>query len=122
MSHPKKLSPEVSGALRTFSFWVANGSIGNPILEGIDYRQTMIEEPSMLEIAYAIFVNVLELDMAGAPVNAKYAERRAAQYIRQYHEPSYVVVPPFEDWEQELHAPPPRIDPKPWPAGASPGA
>ena len=72
----------------------------------------------MLEIAYAIFANVLEFDESGAPVNAKYAEYRAAQYIRQYHDSSYQVSPPFEAWEQELYAPPPRNDPKPWPPEA----
>jgi hypothetical protein len=119
MSHPKKLSPEFSGALRTFSFWVANGTVGMSLLQDIDYRQTMIEEPSMLEIAYAIFANVLEFDESGAPINAKYAEYRAAQYIRQYCDPSYRALPAFEAWEQELHDPPPRHDPKPWPPGAA---
>ena len=87
-------------------------------MDDIDYRKTMIEEPGMLEIAFAIFGNVLEFDELGFPVNAKYAEHRAAQYSRQYHEPSFNVSPPFEDWEQELHDPPPRKDPKPWPTGA----
>ena len=119
MSHPKKLSPEFSGALRTFSYWVASGSLGSPLLDGIDYRETMIEEPSMLEIAYAIFANVLEFNESGFPINAKYAEHRAAQYIRHYHDPSFKVSPPFEAWEQELHEPPPRNDPKPWPPGAA---
>lgn len=119
MSHLKKLNPEFSGALRSFSFWIANGSVGFPLLQDIDYRQTMIEEPSMLETAYAIFANVLELDESGAPVNAKYAEFRAAQYIRQYCDSSYKVSPPFEAWEQELNDPPPRKDPKPWPRGAA---
>ncbi|WP_075286666.1 DUF7677 family protein [Xanthomonas campestris] len=119
MSHHKKLSPEFSGAIRAFSFWVASGSVGSSLLHDIDYRQAMIEEPSMLEIAYVIFANVLEFDESGCPVNAKYAEHRAAQYIRQHHDPSYKVSPPFEAWEQELHGPPLRNDPKPWPPGAA---
>lgn len=36
--YPKKLSPEFSSALRTFSFWVTNGSVALPLLEGVDYR------------------------------------------------------------------------------------
>jgi hypothetical protein len=32
MRYPKTLSPEFSGALRTFSFWIANGSVGYPLL------------------------------------------------------------------------------------------
>ncbi|OGT88714.1 MAG: hypothetical protein A2286_07315 [Gammaproteobacteria bacterium RIFOXYA12_FULL_61_12] len=115
MKNPSKLSHSFSGALRTFSYWVATGSVGHPLLEGIEYRQTMLEEPSLMEMAYAIFANVIEFDEQGEPINAKYAERRAAQYIRSYCDPEYVVTPPFEAWEQELYGPPPRKDPKPWP-------
>lgn len=115
MKYPPRLSRSFSGALRTFSFWIANGTVGLPLLEGVDYRQVMVEEPSLLEQAYAIFANVIELDEDGEPLNAKYAEHRAAQYIRSYCDPGYVVHPPFEAWEQELHGPPPREDPKPWP-------
>src|SRR5262245_31287097 len=102
MEHPPKLSPAFSGALRTFSYWVATGSVGLPLLEGIEYRQTMLEEPSLMEMTYAIFANLLEFDTQGEPLNAKWAEHRAAQYIRSYCDPSYTVDPPFEAWEQEL--------------------
>ncbi len=119
MRYPKKLSPEFSGALRTFSFWVANGTLGHPLLEGIDYRACMVEEPGMLEAAYAIFANVLELDEQGVPVNAKYAEYRAAQHVRQYCDPHYQARPRFEEWEVELFGPPDRNDAKPWPPGVA---
>ena len=115
MEHPPKLSKEFSGALRTFAFWVANGTIGLPLLEGIEYRQTMIEEPSMLEQAFAIFANVIEFNENGEPINAKFAEYRAAQFIRNYCDSSYVVEPDFECWEMELYAPPDCEDIKPWP-------
>ncbi|KYF51065.1 hypothetical protein BE08_22745 [Sorangium cellulosum] len=121
MKYPPRLSPSFSGALRTFSFWIANGTVGLPLLEGVDYREVMIEEPSLLEQAYAIFANVMEFNEEGDPLNAKYAEHRAAQYIRSYCDPEYVVSPPFEAWEQELHEPPPRQDPKPWPTRPSRG-
>ena len=117
MSHPKKLSNEFSGTLRTFGFWVANGSLGNPLLEGIPYWNALRESPSLLEEAFAIFANVLEFDESGVPVNAKYAEFRAAQTIRRWCDPDYEVVPPFEDWETALYWPPAGIDRKPWPAG-----
>jgi len=32
-----------------------------------------------------------------------YAEKRAAQYIRQYCDKSYSVDKPFEDWEVALY-------------------
>jgi hypothetical protein len=97
-----KLSPSTSHAIRQFSFWIANGTVGHPMLDHVDYR-AIFEEPSALEQAYAIFVNVLELDADGLVINAKNAERRAAQFIRSYVDAVYVVEPPFEDWEVALH-------------------
>lgn len=109
---PRRLSHSFSGALRTFSFWIANGTVGHPLLEEIDYGDLLTNEPSALEATYAIFANVIELDDAGNVLNAKYAERRAAQWLRSYCDPNYEVQPPFEDWEVCLHDPPPREDPK----------
>ncbi|ESQ76483.1 hypothetical protein [Asticcacaulis sp. YBE204] len=96
-----KLSPQFSSVLRTFAFWVANRSVGYPLLEGIDYS-CIFEEPSALEQVFAIFANVIELDEQGNVLNAKWAEQRAAQYIRQYVTRD-VPDPPFEFWEVELH-------------------
>ncbi|NRF93808.1 hypothetical protein HQN89_22990 [Paenibacillus frigoriresistens] len=98
----QKLSHSFSGVLRTFSFWIANGTVGLPLLQGIDYSR-IYEEPSALERAYAIFANVIEMDDKGTVLNAKYAERRAAQYIRSYVDSSYHVEPKFEDWEIALY-------------------
>ncbi|MBB4392477.1 hypothetical protein GGD62_001561 [Bradyrhizobium sp. ERR14] len=119
MNHPSKLSAAFSGALRTFSYWIAAGSVGHPLLEGIEYRQVMLAEPSLMEQAYAIFANIIELDQQGMPVNAKYAEHRAAQWIRSYCDRGFQVMPPFESWELELNEPPPREDPKPWPTACA---
>lgn len=98
-----RLSPSLSGALRKFSFWIANGTVGHPLVDDIDYRAVLGDEPSMLEQAYAIFANVLELDDAGNVLNARAAEVRAAQSIRAYMDPTYVVEPPFEQWEVSLY-------------------
>jgi hypothetical protein len=97
-----RLSKSVSGAIRRFSFWVANRTVGLPLLDGVDYS-AIFDEPSALEQAYAIFVNALELDETGTVLNAKHAERRAAQFIRSYVDPAYTVDPPFEDWEVHLY-------------------
>ena len=97
-----KLSTSFRYHIRTFSFWVANRTVGMPVLEGIDYS-CIFSEPSALEQAYAIYCNVLDLDDAGTVLNDRQAQQRAAQYIRQYCEPAYVVEPPFEDWEVHLH-------------------
>lgn len=50
-----KLSHSVSGAVRQFSYWIANGTVGYPLLEGIDYFDEFRECPSLLETVYAIF-------------------------------------------------------------------
>lgn len=97
-----KLSESVSGAIRQFSFWVANGSLGYPLLKDVDYRSILTEEPSALEMTYAIFANVLEMNDKGEVTNAKVAEKRAAQYILGYMTGT-PVEPPFEDWEIELY-------------------
>jgi len=104
------VSHSVSGALRTFSYWLVNGTVGLPLLDGIDYS-CIFQEASALEQVYAIFINVLEFDESGQVINAKYAERRAAQFIHSYVTRSD-VQPPFEGWEVALYEPPPRIDPK----------
>jgi hypothetical protein len=101
-SPPTHLSNQFSGALRTFAFWVANGTVGIPLLEGIDYWADMRESPSLMEQTFAIFANVIRLDGEGRPLNAKEAERRAAEWIRQYmtgQEPER----PWEGWEVALH-------------------
>jgi hypothetical protein len=77
--------------------------VGHPLLEGIDYS-CIFEEPSALETAFAIFINVLELDEQGNVLNARHAEHRAAEWIHGYVTGwSRPPDPPFEDWEVELH-------------------
>jgi hypothetical protein len=103
-----KLSHSFSGALRTFAYFMASGT--HYMLKGIDYIQLYGEEPSAIEQAFAIYVNVIELDENGTVLNAKYAEERATKYIRSYCDSSYEVQPPFEDWELVLYNPPPLKD------------
>lgn len=98
-----RVSKYVSGAVRQFSYWFAHGTIGYPLLEGIDYvGEILKEESSFAEQAFAIFMNTLEIDPDGNVTNYKQAEFRAAQSIRSYFDKDYVVVPAFEDWETEL--------------------
>ena len=93
----RRLSHSFSGALRTFSFRVAvaNGAVGHPLLEEIDYGSLLSSEPSALEATYAIFADVIELDDAGSVLNARYEERRAAQWLLSYCDPFYEVEPPY---------------------------
>lgn len=98
----RALGNAVSGDLRTFAFWIANGTVGHPLLEGVDYWNEMRESPSLLEQTVAIYANVLRLDDAGAPLNGPAAQRRAAQWILQYMTGKEPEVP-WADWEVALH-------------------
>ncbi len=103
-----KLSNSFSGALRTFAYFIASGT--HYQLEDVEYLQLFGEEPSAIEMAFAIYANVLELDKNGTVLNAKYAEKRATDYIKSYCQSGYEVQPPYEDWETTLHFPPPMKD------------
>ncbi len=103
-----KLGNSFSGALRTFAYFLASGT--HHQLKGVEYLKLYGEEPSAIELAFAIYANVIELDEEGNVLNAKYAEKRAVDSIRAYCEPSFEVIPPYEDWEVELHEAPPRND------------
>lgn len=106
-----KLGDSFSGTLRTFAYFMASGT--QYTLEGVNYLPLYGSEPSAIEQVFAIFANVLELDeRTGEVLNAHYAQKRATDYLRAYCDESYVVDPPYEDWEIELHAPPPLKDPR----------
>jgi hypothetical protein len=80
------------------------------MLNGIDYIPLYGNEPSAIEQVYAIFANVLGLDAQGRVLNAQYAQKRATDYLRAYCDPGFKVDPPYEQWELELHGPPPLKD------------
>lgn len=96
-----KLSHSVSGALRTFSYFLASGT--HYMLEGVQYLDLYGKEPSAIEQTYAIFANVLEVDEKGNVTNLKHAQKRATDYLRSYCDSRFRVEPPFEDWEVALH-------------------
>ena len=99
-----KASKYICGAVRQFSLYFAKGTLGYPLLKGIDYTgEVLKEESSFAEQTFAIFMNNLEIDETGNVLNYKYCENRAAQYIRDYFDSEYKVEPPFESWEIELH-------------------
>lgn len=103
-----RLSNSFSGALRTLAYFMASGT--QDTLAGIDYLPLYGEEPSAIEMVFAIYANVIELDETGTVLNAKYTEKRATDYLRAYCDPAFVVSPPYEDWETTLHDPPPPKD------------
>ena len=98
-----KMTKDLRADLRLFAFYLANGTIDCELLPpGTDYS-AVLQEPSALEQVFAIWGNVLDMDADGRPTNAGAAQRRAAQYVRSFIKPGYVVQPPFEEWELELH-------------------
>ncbi|NWK57704.1 hypothetical protein HW115_18950 [Verrucomicrobiaceae bacterium N1E253] len=96
-----KLPHSVSGAIRTFSYFLSSGT--HSMLEGVDYLDIYGSEPSAIEQVYAIFANVLEYDHEGNITNLKHAEKRATDSLRAYCDPNFVVSPPYEEWETELY-------------------
>ena len=96
-----KVNTYVKGAVRQFVYWFAHGTIGDSILNDIDYISNLKEESSYAETAFIVFMNNLEFDDDNGVTNYKHAEFRAAQYIRSYFDSSYEVIPKFEEWEIE---------------------
>lgn len=100
----KKLSNDFSGALRTFTYFMASGT--HYMLKDVEYLRFYGTQPSVIEMVYAIFANVIEIDSEGNVLNFTYAQQRATGYLRSYCDPSFTVTPPLEDWETELYGPP----------------
>ena len=105
------LSTDFKSALRHFAYYYTNGTLqyvigDTSILEGIDYREDLKTEASLVEQAYAIFANNIEMDENGNVLNLTHAMKRAAQWIRlvcRGENENYEVEPDFEDWETELY-------------------
>ncbi|MGY2169066.1 DUF7677 family protein [Pseudomonas gingeri] len=100
----KKLSNDFSGALRTFAYFMASGT--HYMLKDVKYLDVYGSEPSAIEMVFAIFANVIEMDSEGNVLNFTYAQKRATDYLRSYCDPSFKVTPSLEDWETELYGPP----------------
>jgi len=58
--------------------------------------------PQVLEMTFAIFTNVLDVDENGLVTSTDAAHHRAAQWIRARHDPSYRIDPPLQAWETEV--------------------
>jgi hypothetical protein len=97
----KKLSNSFSGALRKFVYFMASGN--HYLLKGVNYISLYGTHPSVIEQAFAIFANNIEMSDDGEVLNVEHAEKRATGYIRSFLDNNYVVNPKFEDWEVELY-------------------
>ena len=58
----KQLSPDVKAVITRFVYEVFNGTFAYPLLEDIDYRSVLFDEPSAAEQMIATFLNVLEIN------------------------------------------------------------
>jgi hypothetical protein len=96
-----QLPEEVRAACRFFAFYLANGTLGLDVTDDVNVSEAL-SEPSWVEMAFAIFINVLDLDEAGHVTNEAHAMRRSAQYLHACLDNTYVVEPAFQDWETEL--------------------
>jgi hypothetical protein len=95
------LPGQVRGACRFFAFLLANGTLALDLTGEVDLREPLTE-PSWVEMAFAIFINVLDVDADGMVTNDNAAYRRAAQYLRACLGHDYEVHPPLAEWEIEL--------------------
>ena len=91
----------LSTAIRKFSFWLANGTVDYVNMKDISYKDQIMDEPSALEMIYAIFINNLKFDENGQVENAKYAESRSGIFIRQYFNGDHSEN--LDSWEMELY-------------------
>ena len=73
-----KLNHSVSGAVRQFSYWIANGTVGYPLLEGIDYFYEFRESPSLLETVYFTHIGRFENEVTqlAEPTEQEIRQRR----------------------------------------------
>ena len=99
-----KLSQNIRCAIRHFVFYLHNGTIDFEVMGDHDYRSDMMDEASLMEAAYSVFLNNLEIDEEGIVLNFEHAKKRAAHYLKSVTDSSYEPNPKFEDWEVELHS------------------
>jgi hypothetical protein len=102
------LSEDFVRSLRHFVYYYFSGTLNwiaeeKDILKDIDYRSILADEGSLMEQAFAIYGNVIELDEHGKVTNNAYAMTRAIKWIRVVCDPDYIVESPFQDWELKLH-------------------
>lgn len=106
-----RLSDDFKSCLRHFVYYYTNGTLpfvigDESILKDIDYRELLKNEASLVEQAFAIYTNNIEMDSHGTVLNDTHAMMRAAQWIRfvcRNDGEDYEVKPAFEDWETYLH-------------------
>jgi hypothetical protein len=98
----RRLPADVRSAIHYFTLRLTNGTLNPELLDGIDHRSYLNNPGPELEMAFAIFTNVLHIDDNGLVTNTDAAHHRAAQWILARYDPSYRIDPPLQAWETEL--------------------
>ena len=105
-----ELSDDFKSCLRHFVYYYTNGTlpyvIEDEVLKGVDYREDLKHEASLVETTFAIYTNNIQMDENGKVLNNMYAMKRAAQWIRHVcgeFDENYKEEPEFEDWETYLY-------------------
>lgn len=98
---------ELKIAVRRFTYYYTNGTL--PLVSGVealnargDYRERLLDEPTVVTTAFSILLNHLQLSQSGSLVGFERGVQRAAQFLAEWlGEGDFIVQPPFEDWELE---------------------
>jgi hypothetical protein len=106
-SQGQPLPEDLIVTLRLFSFYLGNGTLHPEVLppELGEYRPKIMQCGSELEQIYTVFLRNLKITPDGHVQGASHAQKRAAQWVRSYCDPTYVVEPPFTSTEVELGGP-----------------
>jgi hypothetical protein len=70
------------------------------VLARVDYPEALVDRSLTMEVVWSIFVNVLNIDDAGAAVTPGRAMGRAAQFLKVLRRPR--ADPPWATWTMEL--------------------
>ncbi|MBX7220752.1 MAG: hypothetical protein K1Y36_12455 [Blastocatellia bacterium] len=88
--------------IQQFALLFGTGTLEPDILRNLNYVERLVDEPSRLEIVFAVLGNVLEIDLEGKVTNQEWAFRRAAEMAKTWCLSGYEPAQPFADWETEL--------------------
>lgn len=89
-------------AVVAFARKLGRGTLAPEVLGGLDYVPYLVTGGSLPEDIVMVFANVLSVDSSGNPLNARHAEHRAAQKLREWIDDDYRPDPPMEVWEFDL--------------------
>src|SRR5262249_27552539 len=98
-SVPALLGTPWADAVAEFALALGRGLLAPEILGNWDYVPALTSHGEgsgeRLELAFAIFTNVLRMNEDGLVINAMQAQHRTAQYVRRLVDHDHTVQPAF---------------------------